>query len=68
MRKEQNNRGLGLFIDKANINSIKIMTSERYTHECLKGRSINERVNCFSWCRQTLVGERLKLNTRKKFL
>lgn len=66
MRKEQNNRGLGLFIGRANINSIKITTSERY--ECLKGTSTNERVNCFSWCRQTLVGERLELNTRRKFL
>lgn len=68
MRKEQNNKGLGLFIDRAKHNSIKIMTRERYTYECLKGTNINEGVNCFSCCRQTLVGEMLELHPRKELL
>lgn len=68
MRKEQNIKGLGLFIDRASINTIKIMTRERYTYEHLKGTNINEGVNCFSQCRQMLVGERLELHPRKEFL
>lgn len=68
MRKEQNNKGLGSFIDGASINSVKIMSRERYTYECLKGTNISEGVNCFSQCRQTRVGERLELHPRKEFL
>lgn len=68
MRKEQNNKGLGLFIERANINSIKITTRERYTYGCLKGTNINKGVNCLSQCRQTLVGERLELQPWKEFL
>lgn len=51
MRKEPHNKSLGLFIDRENINSIKIMTRERYTCEYLKDKNINEQVNSFSQCR-----------------
>lgn len=56
MRKEPCNKRLGLFIDTANIHSIKIMARERYTCEYLKDTSINELVSWFSQCRWTLVG------------
>lgn len=66
--KEQNNKAFGLFIDRANIISTKIMTRERYTYKCLKSTIANEEIKCVSWCKQTLVGERLEIYPRKMFL
>lgn len=65
--KEQNNKVFCLFIDRANI-STKIMTRERYTYKCLKSTIANEGVKCVSWCKQTLVGERLEVYPRKEFV